>query len=261
MVEYTRRDAEYAGSIVQRLLSREAEGLELEPDVAVSDVEADARAFADDLALLEDLNANVPALSIADAKVPVSLNFAIGRSEGWPLFPAFSYRLGRPWRRHPIFYEYAADFLQAMMSEQREFDGLTSLNREDARATFITRATDFLATRIASVRALRNRRGEQPLWHGLSFLRFRQLIRGQQVTTPGCNFTVSSDSSGLRVFWSGAYYVTPNYFNHPTSPTSSVLQSGTYIFGVDGGAYGNNIQWDLNCVVSLPGSPFVHLNY
>ncbi len=135
------------------------------------------------------------------------------------------------------------------------------MSREEARETFIRRATDFLARRIAFVRALRDQRGPQTLWLGLSFLRFRQLTRGPQITTPGCTFTVSSNSSGLRVFWSGAYYVKPHYFNHPTSPTSSVLQSGTYIFGVDGGAYGSNIQWDLNAVVSLPGSPFVHLNY
>ena len=81
------------------------------------------------------------------------------------------------------------------------------------------------------------------------------------MSTPGCNFTVSTNSTGLRVFWSGAYRVSPNYFNHPTTPTVSVLQSGTYVFGVDGGAYGNQIQWDLNAVVTLPGNPNVHLNY
>ena len=258
MAEYSRQDAEYAANIVRRLLNRESEGLELEPDVAVSDIESDASTFSDELALLEDFGANVPAVRIAEEKVPVSLSFAVGRSDGWPLFPRFG-KLDRPWRRHPFFYEYAHDFLRTILGDQREFDGFTSLTREEARETFLRRGADFVANRIASVRNFRNRSGET--WHGVSFLTFRQLLRGQQVTTPGCNFTVSSNSSGLRVFWSGAYYVTPNYFSHPTSPTAGVLQSGTYIFGIDGGAYGNNVQWDLNSVVSLPGSPHVHLNY
>lgn len=256
MAEYSRQDAEYAANVVRRLLGREADGLELEPDVAVSDVESDAGAFSDELALLEEFNANVPAVRIAGEKVPVSLNLALGQSVGWPLFPP-ALRLKRPWRRDPFFYEYAYDYLRSI--QDRELDGLTSLSREEARETFLRRATDFVANRIAAVRVFRDSGGQT--WNGVSFLSFRQLLRGRQITTPGCNFTVSSNSGGLRVFWSGAYYVTPNYFSHPTSPTAGVLQSGTYIFGIDGGAYGNNIQWDLNSVISLPGSPHVHLNY
>ncbi|SRR5579864_4980691 len=257
MPEYSSRDAEYAANIVQRLLNREAEGLELEPDVAVSDVESDASAFSEELSFLQDFDLNVPAVRVGEDKVPVSLSFVLGRPFGWPLFPPF----GSRWRRDPYFYEYVLRTLRTTLREQREFDGFTSFNRAEARETFVRRATEFVATRIAAVRSLRNRGGEQTAWHGLSFLNFRQLLNGRQVTTPGCIFTVSSNSSGLRVFWSGAYYVTPNYFGHPTSPTAGVLQSGTYIFGIDGGAYGNNIQWDLSSVVSLPGSPHVHLNY
>ncbi len=72
---------------MQRLLNREGKGLELEPGVAVYDIELDATDFADDLALLEDLNENVPALRIADEKVPISLSFVIRRSDGGPLLP------------------------------------------------------------------------------------------------------------------------------------------------------------------------------
>ena len=237
MAEYSREDAEYAANIVERLTKGEPEGLKLEPDVVVSDVESDANAFSDDLSLLQEFNANMPAVHIAGETVPVSLGFAIGQSTRWPLFPRFA----RPWRNHPFFYDYMYQFLQPILRDERGLDGFTSMNREEARATFVSRATDFVATRIAAVRGFRNRdsdeTGRRP-----SLLNLRQLLRGPQVATPGCQFTVSSNSNGLRVFWSGAYYVTPNNFNHPTSPTSSVLQSGTYIFGVDGVAYGNNIQ-------------------
>src|SRR3546814_13319664 len=68
-----------------------------------------------------------------------------------------------------------------------------------------------------------------------SLLRILQRNRGKYIQTPGCNFTVTTNSPGLRVFWSGAYWISPRYFGHPTSPTLSVLQSGTYIFGVAGG--------------------------
>ena len=259
MAEYTRRDAEYAANIVERLLGRQAEGLEVESDIAVSDIQSDASAFADDLSLLEEFGVNVPAVRIAEEKVPISLSLAIGRSDGWA--SPFGYRIDRPWRRNPFFHEYAYDLLREIQRHEGEIDGFTTLGREEARGTFIRRATDFLATRVASVRSVRNRPNDQISWHGLSVLRMRQLARGPQIATPGCTFTVAANSVGLRVFWSGAYYVTPNYFSHPTSPTSGVLQSGTYIFGIDGGAYGNNIQWDLNSVISLPGSPYVHLNY
>jgi hypothetical protein len=259
MAEYSHEDSEYAANIVQRLTNQEAEGLELEPDVVVSDVESDANAFSEDLSLLEEFNANMPAVRVADETVPVSLGFVMSQSARWPPVPfLFGPGIGRPWRRDPYFYEYMSEFLRR---DERGFDGFLSMSREEARATFVRRATDFVATRVAAVRGFRNRREGDQTRQRPSLLNLRQLLRGRQVTTPGCHFTVSSNSNGLRVFWSGAYYVTPNNFNHPTSPTSGVLQSGTYIFGVDGGAYGNNIQWDLNCVVSLPGSPYAHLNF
>lgn len=259
MADYSREDSAYATRIVEHLINRGGEGLELEQDIVVSDVESDANVFSDELSLLEDLNANVPAVPIAGETVPVSLALAMGGSERWPLFP-FVIRKARPWRRHPFFYEVMYDYLRPLLEGKRSFEGFTSMSREEARSTFVRRAADFVATRIGAVRGFRIGQPTQA-WNRPSLLNLRQLLRGPQVATPGCNFTLSTNSNGLRVFWSGAYYVTPNNFNHPTTPTSSVLQSGTYIFGVDGGAYGNNIQWDLNLVVTLPGLPYAHLNF
>ncbi|MGH9431143.1 MAG: hypothetical protein ACRD3T_06335 [Terriglobia bacterium] len=259
MADYSREDSAYATSIVERLINREGEGLELEQDIVVSDVESDAKVFSDELSLLEDLNANVPAVPIAGETVPVSLAVAMGWSDRWPLLP-FGISTHRPWRERPFFYEVMHDYLRPLLGGERYREGFTSMSRQEARSTFVRRAADFVATRISAVRGLRNSQPTQA-WNRPSLLNLRQLLRGPQVSTPGCNFTLSTNSNGLRVFWSGAYYVTPNNFNHPTTPTSSVLQSGTYIFGVDGGAYGNNIQWDLNLVVTLPGLPYAHLNF
>lgn len=265
MPEYSQEDANRARNIVQRCLNREAESLKLEQDLAVSDVESDTYAFLSDLDVLRDVGGRVPALPVSDDLVPVSLPFAIGfpafgfdRSTQWPM-PLDGPGFDPYWRRHPLFYDHVKHTMSALRDE-RDLYGFAWISREEGQSTFLKRSTDFVATRIAGVRGFRELfRGQKE--RPTPLLNVQQFLRGRPVATPGCNFTVSTDSGGLRVFWSGAYYVTPNYFNHPTSPTSRVLQSGTYVFGVDGGAYGNNIQWDHNAVVSLPGPPQVHLNY
>jgi hypothetical protein len=259
MAEYSREDAAYAESIVSRLVNRETQGIELEPGLAVSDIEENANVFSDELSFLEEFDADVPAARIADETVPVSLQVALGNSYRWPLFPLFGTGKGRPWRRHPFFYEELYDGLRNLLREGH-LNGFISMDRKEARATFDRRAIDFVATRVAAVRGLRNNEPRQT-WHRPTFLSLRQFLQGAPVATPGCHFTVSTNSNGLRVFWSGAYYVTPNNFNSPTTPTTSVLQAGTYVFGVDGGAYGNTIQWDFNLVVSLPGPPYAHMNF
>lgn len=250
MADYSRDDAAYATRVVNRLINREGDGLDLEQDIAVSDVQWDAIGFSDELSLLERFDANVPAVRIAGETVPISLAVAVG----WPPSP-FGIGMARPWLTHPWFYEAMSGLLPILRGQQSQGYPFTTISRQEARSTFIRRAAEFVATRVAAIRGFRNH-----LWDGPS-LNLHQLLSGPRVATPGCNFTVSTNSSGLRVFWSGAYYVTPNNFNHPTTPTSSVLQSGTYVFGVDGGAYGNNIHWDLNLVVTLPGLPYAHLNF
>ena len=256
MADYSRDDAQYATNIVERLMNREGEGLDLGEDIVISDVESDANAFSEDLSLLQDFKTDMPAMLVGDEKVPISLELVFGSSVQGPS----AWRFGaRPWRHHPYFYELARELLRPLR-ENREFDGFTSMNRDEARTTFIRRATDFVATRISAIREFRSSDASRA-WPGVSLLNIRQRVTGARVTTPGCQFTISTNSNGLRVFWSGAYRISPNNFNHPTSPTSSILQSGTYVFGVDGGAYGNNIQWDPNCVVSLPGQPYAHLNF
>src|SRR5439155_259107 len=153
---------------------------------------------------------------------------------GFEGFLPFEGQRRRFWRHNGFFAEMMYEYLCDLRMQRERRDGLLSIPREEARETFLSRASDFVATRFASIKRFRNDGGKQE-WHRPSMLNLRQRLGGPQVNTPGCQFTVSTNSNGLRVFWSGAYYVTPNNFNHPTSPTSSVLQSGTYVFGVDGG--------------------------
>ena len=258
MAEPTREERRDATTLVDRLFERGHDGIEIPPDVVVSDVEADVRTFSNELSFLNDFGADVPAALIGDEVVPVSLSVTFNLRDG--LLPPFSLPFDPRDRRHSIFYEYLYRYLGPMLREHGAADGFTTMKPEEARKTFGTRAASFVATRFASVREYRHE-DTRHTWQRPSLLNLSRWLGGPQVMTPGCHFTVSTNSNGLRVFWSGAYWITPNNFNHPTSPTSSVLQSGTYVFGVDGGAYGNRVQWDKNAVVTLPGAPYVHLNF
>ncbi|MBT6275326.1 MAG: hypothetical protein HOI95_14465 [Chromatiales bacterium] len=45
----------------------------------------------------------------------------------------------------------------------------------------------------------------------------------------------------------------------PTSPVSSALSAGTYVFGVDGGPFAQ--MHPDHTVAVLPGNPSIHLNF
>src|SRR5438045_5964741 len=117
MAEYSPEDAAYATRIVERLVNREGKGLELEQNLVVSDVESDANTFSDELSLLEEFDANVPAVQIAGETVPISLATALGGSEKWPLSP-FGIGKGRRWRGHPFFHEAMYDYLRPILGRE-----------------------------------------------------------------------------------------------------------------------------------------------
>lgn len=257
MAEYSHDDAQYARHIVNQLLNDERAVLEIGNDIVVYDLQKDAADFSSDLELLEDIGADVPAIRVAgEYLVPMSLSYFVGQQ--WFGYPSMLISQSRQWRRHPYIREWLYDLFLSLRRGDGSPDGNNTMSRDEARSTFIVRATDFLATRIAAVRSFRSREQQQSHPYMLNVL---QKLGGGRVATPGCYFSVSSNSPGLRVFWSGAYRISSNYFSHPTTPVTSVLQAGTYVFGVDGGTYGNDIQWDDNAVVSLPGIPQIHLNY
>lgn len=269
-MEFSERDTQYASQIVEQLLSRDGKRLEIEIErnLVVSDLESSADSFSTDLALAQDFDVGIPATRIAGDDgyiVPVSMFSLIGLPYPPYTSPLYSNQIRlrdrRWWRRGPWFYEWIHDALR-LFRETEPSAGFRIISPDEAQEAFSRRAINFLATRIAAVRSFSEGENiDREKWGKPASLNLAQIFGGRKVVTPGCYFSVSTNSSGLRVFWSGAYYIAPNYFSHPTSPATSVLQAGTYIFGVDGGAYGNTIQWDTNAVTSLPGNPFVHLNY
>jgi hypothetical protein len=254
MPDYTEEDVRQAERIVTGLLGERTEVPSIDGPLVVWDVETDAVDFNADLEILEMANAPCPALRVKEDLVPVALSLLFG-----PSLPWLTGRTRNPhrWRHHPFMHDWL--YMLNDLSRDAFFETpFETMAREEARAAFVRGATVFLATRIAALR------GEQPVaerWFGGTFVMLPRRISGPRIATPGCNFAVSTNSPGLRVFWSGAYRISPTFFGHPTTPTVGVLQSGTYVFGVDGGAYGKTVSWDTSAVISLPGSPHVHLNF
>ncbi len=257
MADYSQSDGRSAKRVVDSLLSQKG-APEIDEGLVISDLESDTADFVEEQSLLAEVGVPTPAVRLGDNLVPMALSL-LGGGTGLPFWGWTGGTGGRRWRGHPLFHEWAYYYLRDLVEKPGRLRPFETISGEQARKTFATRATDFLATRLAAVRefgSANNRR-----WSAVAFINILQRGGGSVVSTPGCNFSVSTNSSGLRVFWSGAYRVSPNYFSHPTTPTIGVLQSGNYVFGVDGGPYGNHVQWDLHAYVSLPGNPHVHLNY
>lgn len=214
---------------------------ELSGGLVISDLENDLHEFRAELALLDDIGAPFPALRVDDGDlVPMSVAAALGSARDYSSASWWSFRFAAPWD------------LRESLTELQFRTSYEEIGTREARRTVFARARDFLAARIAA--------SEDSTWLK-SPLRLARRRGEQPVTTPGCTFTVTTNSPGLWVFWSGAYFIAANYFGHPTTPTIGVLQAGRYVFGVDGGAYGSAVQWDGNALVTLPGAPQVHLNY
>jgi hypothetical protein len=252
MAEYTEQDSERASGIVDNLLAEERRGEERRFDgfpegFSVVDVQAHADEFLDDSEVLRLIGADFPAMEVAGGPPsPVSLAWLL--SLPWP-------RIGR-WRASRLWPGYVETIYDAFHSTEGRFRDLPRISREQARANFFSRARDSLATRLSALRRPRGRRRKP-----LKALNLHQYAGGPLTKVAGCQFSVITNTPGLRAFWSGAYYISPTYHGAPTSPAVGVLQAGTYVFGIDGGAYGNQVQWDTNAVCTLPGNPSVHLQY
>ena len=259
MPNYNDADASEAGRIVNSLLEGEREVQIEDESLPIADIERDARTFSNELQFLSDIKMDVPALLVEKEElVPIALSSVFGIPTFFdPLVFFDNWIFTREY--FPFPRSFYRDLFRQWDSRNEKETPYRLISREQAKATFARRAISFLANRIASLNAWRN--GDSDSFGSASTLNVMQRAGGKTVQTPGCKFSVSTNSPGLRVFWSGAYRIAPNYFSHPTTPAVSVLQSGTYVFGVDGGAYGNHVNWDLSAVVSLPGNPSVHLNF
>ncbi len=250
MTDPSSNDRDLARQLVDELLDPDIREVESPEGVVLSDLEEDVEDFLSDLRWLRLVQLDVPAVSFGGSVVPVALScldpsgIRLGESAGTDsLSPGPSSSIGRELEKRLL----------------RSFDASSKAElvpHEKARASFFDRSVEFMATRVAALRSL------GATWRAGGDVRLPERLGGSPASIPGCAFDVMTNSPGLRVFWSGAYRISPRYFAAPTTPASSVLQSGTYVFGVDGGAYGSTIRWDHNAVITLPGpQAAVRLNY
>jgi hypothetical protein len=244
MAEHTKDDEVAAEEILYALFEGYRGGVARPPDgVSLVDLQRDANEFRYDFDLIREAGAMFPALKLGDGGlVPVALS-----TMGLSPIPRRSFSI----RREPFLkseFEASAYLARALHGEVPGYELIT---REQAQETFLSRARAFLAHRIWASRSMPSSQR----------IRMPAYVGAPVSSVGGCAFQVSTQTAGLRVFWSGAYFIAQNYFAHPTSPARSVLQAGTYVFGVDGGAYGGQIHWDTNAVCTLPGPPAVALNF
>lgn len=244
---YSQRDLGVAQQVIQGLFNREFNNHDLGEGVTIADIEKDVEHFIKDLRFLKEFRLNVPAIRVGEQGelIPIELSYFL-EVNGLANALFGRYWLNRfewPFMRDEIYYAISRNENQIPIDK--------------AQSVFENLASRFLASRIAGVREFMQRQNgpEQ-----VRFLNIFQKKGSRRIPTPGCTVRVSTNTSGLRVLWSGGYVISPKFFAAPTSPVSSTLQSGTYIFGVDGGAYGSEPQWD-KVLVTLPGNPKIHLDF
>src|SRR5262245_2809414 len=154
MADYSDEEARDARRIIDRLVESRDGAPEVEDSLVVSDIESDAADFTAELELLSLVGANMPAVRVGGEElVPVALSLLGG--PGFFPYPSAAALRDRMWRRHPFFEEWAYYVLRSLREEDNRYRGLETLSLEKARETFVRRATDFLAIRIAAVRELR----------------------------------------------------------------------------------------------------------
>ena len=266
----TGEEREQAAGIIQALAESEQWNflderlIAVDEWLTVADVQDDTHQLRNQFRFLEESGLLAPLVRIGNRReVPVSLRTLAGARfpEGTFDFRGRegSYRYA-PW---PFVQEEWASLARELLrSAARTEDDAGPIVRlaepEEARYSFTEAATDFVAQRIGALRRLRTDLSGR--WRSVAFLAAQRHSESAPSKAPGCTFQVTTNSPGLRVHWSGAYCLNGKYFGGPTTPADGVMLSGSFVFGVDGGAYTQPV-WDRVAVVVLPGQASLHLNF
>jgi hypothetical protein len=244
---------ERARRITERLMTRQA--MEQLEQVSVIDIQGFVGLFDADKQILRAAGSLAPATVISGRPCVVSLDYLARLDPHLQYFMSLARLLGSTVQAE------LGDTLHRVFSEllgRGSSLPLHEVTLDEADALFEQGVEETVQGRLY-VASDEGKATFESLAGKLSQLNLQMLQGGGRTAVPGCNFHVTSQSSGLRVYWSPAYYITPNYFGAPTSPATSVMQAGSYVFGVDGAAYAT-VQWD-NAVCTLPGRNSIHLNY
>src|SRR3546814_677571 len=136
MASYSEDDAAQARRIVEGLLGREREAHDIDENLVISDIEADAHEFSEELDLLDDLDLGVPAFRIGGEgeQVPVTVSLALGGT--WPLRFAFAQYANRRLLRHLLLQELDFD-LRGVLSPK--ITRPSPQNRPNTRSSVVRR--------------------------------------------------------------------------------------------------------------------------
>ena len=240
---------ERAEHIADELLDGREPGEEAIREVAIADVETDVSAFNRDVGIARSLDLSMPAFTTGDETdqdiVPIALELVIG-----PFDPdGDSYAVRDLLERA---YEFA----------RTNVDDFTLVSPEAAREQVRLGLSDFLSIRIGA---------SEESWGAFGGPEAVEMMapqrRGSASTpVPGCHFTVNTNTYGLSVLWSANFAVRQRaagqgnaFGGRTTTPVADTLQSGSYFFGFTGGSWAVQPHWELSTLVTLPGTPSVHL--
>ncbi|MEM6484686.1 MAG: hypothetical protein AAF662_06855 [Pseudomonadota bacterium] len=223
------------------LVENKIEGKDVEvPDgISVIDVFSDLSFFSRELNYLNELGVGFPALRVNGELVPCSFLHADDK-----FFQLLNVE--------KEFYLFSRSF-ERILRIGGEF-----MLSEDAQLVVRKGAASSIARRLAyNYESLK----EEEMKNGRVNLEIPAISGGNPVKTTGATFVVTTNTHGLSVLKSGAYYIRPSgtTFGGPSSPVARTLLDGDYIFGVIGNMY-TTVDWDLNQTVVVPDTTSVHLH-
>ncbi len=267
--EYSEASLIKARSIINKMMLTVESYNPLESDlreIPLVDFYLDILNFVADMEISKISSNKLPVEENDGTLIPLSLTI-FGRPSlpKYAIFPGRDLTLG-------YFHRYMDDFYHNIEIMEFGIPNIKWINSQEVREIFLTEATKSFAHRLGFLQSpdsseeqfdpdFGGQGGEVSPPSSTTPLNFIPPFGGQTLSTIGCLFTVTSNTPGLNVHWSGAYYKSKKYFGGPTTPVTSALQAGKYIFAVDGGPYVTD-QWD-NSPVTIPGTypPTKHLNF
>lgn len=207
----------------------------------VLDVQMDLRWFRMEARAAEVFRA-FPVVTVGDGtRIPISMVFDLGIGPGDPEAMDSG--------------EIPRSVLELRLSAN-PFGEVQLVKISEAIKLVKERATAFLNERMIATKAFEAGVGD------FESRRAVKHFKGSSYPTPVCSVTFHTASPNLRIVRSGAYFITgtPRAVGAPTTPLSSRLSPGTYIFGADQGKYGSAVQWDT-AHYSVPATSTVHLSF
>ena len=164
---------------------------------AFKDVDDAAERFGASLALCDWAGIDYPCLGLRGEGLPIPIDFSVGgvRPTG---------------RLRDLIPSFSRGFLQRFVARFQRVMG-------ERGATVVRTGTD------ESVKFFS--------WHVTNFIGAR--LAAPNIWTTGVLFTVHTREPGLRVHYSGKYFIRPDeVFGAPTTPVKRAIRPGIYVFGV-----------------------------